>query len=234
MSLPPLKIKIGADTVDLEKSVADVERKLGGLQGVSDRVAGGLRSFGDGATSLGKKMLPVSAGVTAAATGMFLLARNTASAGDEIAKSARAAGTAAEDYQELRFAMGQVAGMSEGEFASSLQYLNRQMGEALGGNDRAAEALAAIGVSLDDVASGAVSAGEVMQAFADNADQFATGADAAQAAAVLFGRSGANLGPILRESGGDVAGLRDRAQELGIVLGGDVLNSSEEFNDKMD
>ena len=232
--LPGLKVLIGADISGLEKGVKDAERELGGLQGATNRIGRGMQDFGKAAQRVGARLSIVSGAVAAVGGGMFALANGTAAAGDEIAKSARAANTAANDYQELRFAMGQVAGMSEGEFASSLQYLNRQMGEALGGNDRAADALAAIGVSLDDVSSGAIDAGGVMQAFANNADQFATGAEAAQAAAVLFGRSGASLGPILRESGGDVADLRDRAQELGIVLGGDTLDASEAFNDKMD
>ena len=234
MSLPPLKVKIGADTVDLERSIADVERKLGGLQGATDRIAGGFKSFGDGATSLGKKMLPVSAGVSAAAAGMFLLAKNTADAGDEIAKSSRAAGVSADALQELRFALGQAAGVGETQTTSMLSRLTRNMGEAVNGNDKLADALTGLGFSLEDIASGAVTTDQVFSQLTRAMQDAPTDAAAASMAFELLGREGADLGGKLRQSGADIDGLRARAQELGIVLSGDALQSSEDFTDKMD
>ena len=234
MSLPPLKIKIGADTVDLEKSVADVERKLGRLQGATDRIAGGFKSVGDSATQLGKKMLPASAIVSGAAIGMFALAKNTADAGDEIAKSARAAGVSSDALQELRFALGQAAGVGEAETSTMLSTLTRRMGEAVAGNDTYADALGNLGVSLEDVASGAVTTDEVFTRLADAMQDADSNSEAAALGMELLGRAGATLGGKLRESGADIGDLRDRAQELGIVLGSDTLNSAEQFTDKMD
>jgi len=234
MSLPPLKVKIGADTVDLEKSIEYIKRKLGDLQGATDRLAGGFKSFGDSATNLGKRMLPVSAGVSAAAAGMFLLAKNTADAGDEIAKSSRAAGVSADALQELRFALGQAAGTGETETATMLTTLTRRMGEAVAGNDTYAEALGNLGISLEDVASGAVTTDEVFTRLADAMIGAESNSAAAAMGMELLGRQGAALGGQLRESGADIGALRDRAQELGIVLSGDALSASEAFNDKMD
>jgi uncharacterized membrane protein YphA (DoxX/SURF4 family) len=234
MALPPLNIKIGADTIDLEKSLQYVRDQMEGLKRATDSVAGGLRSFGDGATSLGKRMLPLSAGITAAAGGMFLLAKGTADAGDEIAKSARAAGVSADALQELRFALGQAAGVGEQQTSTMLTTLTRRMGEATAGNDTYAAALASLGISLEDVASGAVTTDQVFMALTDAMQGAGSDAEAAAMGMELLGREGAALGGKLRGAEADLGGLRDRAQELGIVLSGDTLAASEAFNDKMD
>jgi len=179
-------------------------------------------------------MLPLSAGITAAAGGMFLLAKNTADAGDEIAKSARGAGVSADALQELRFALGQAAGVGEKETSTMLATLTRRMGEAVAGNDTYADALAGLGITLEDVASGAVTTDQVFTQLADAMQGASSDAEAAAMASELLGRAGADLGPKLRAAGADVGALRERAQELGIVLGGNTLDASEQFNDKMD
>jgi hypothetical protein len=232
--LPELKVKIGAETVDLEKSLDKVEKRLGGFERTTQAAGKGLQDFGQSTQNLGKRMLPLSAGVTAAATGMFLLAKNTANAGDEIAKSARGAGVSADALQELRFALGQAAGVGEQQTSSMLATLTRRMGEAVAGNDNYTSALENLGISLEDVASGAVTTDEVFNSLAAAMQNAGSDAEAAAISSELLGRSNADLGPKLRAAEADIGALRDRAQELGIVLGGDALNASEAFNDKMD
>jgi uncharacterized membrane protein YphA (DoxX/SURF4 family) len=234
MALPPLNLKIGADTQDLDRSLENVREQMSGLQGATASVAGGLRSFGDGATTLGRRMLPVSGAISAAAGSMVWLAKSTANAGDEIAKSARSAGVSSDALQELRFALGQAADVGDEQTSAMLTTLTRRMGEAVAGNDNYAAALANLGISLDDVASGAVTTDQVFMALTDAMQGAGTDAEAAALGMELLGRSGSALGGQLRGAEADLAGLRDRAHELGIVMSGDALDASEEFNDKMD
>ena len=234
MSLPPLKVKIGADTVDLEKSIADVERKLGGLQGATDRIAGGLKSFGDGATQLGKKMLPASAIVSGAGAAMLGLASATVSAGNEVDKAARAAGLGAEDFQELRFAVGQVTDLTDGEFANAMMQMNRRIGNAMDGNEDLIESFEALGFSQQEIADGTVDTEAALLALAEQLQGVSSDAEAARMAGELFGeRLGGRLGPALRESGGDIDALREQARQLGIVLSEDTVKASAEAADQM-
>lgn len=234
MSLPPLKVKIGADTSGLEKGVRDAERELTGLQGATNRIGRGMQDFGSTAQKVGARFSVFSAGVAAVGGGMFALAKGTADAADEIAKTSRAAGVSADALQELRFALGQAAGTGEAETATMLTTLTRRMGEAAAGNDTYADALGRLGVSLEDVASGAIGTDEVFMRLADAMQNAGSDSEAAAMGMELLGRQGAALGGQLRESGADIDALRDRAQELGIVLSGETLDASEAFNDKMD
>jgi hypothetical protein len=234
MALPPLLLKIGAETADLDKTLGRVRKDLGELRGATGAVARGLDNFGNSAIGLGKSMLPLSAAVSGAAAGAFALANNVAKTGDEIAKSARAAGVGAGAMQELRFALGQAAGVGEQQTTTMLTRLTRNMGEAVEGNKLLANAITGLGISLEDVASGAVTTDQVFNQLVEAMQGAATDAEAAALGMQLLGRDGAALGPQLRQSGADIEALRDRAKELGIVLGEDALGASEEFNDKMD
>lgn len=232
--LPDLRLRVGADTVDLERSLDEVSDRIGGLRGVADNTARGLQSFGDNATALGRRMLPLSAGVSALAAGMFATANATARAGNEIHKASTAAGLGTDAFQELRFAVGQVSDLSDDQFANSMQQLSRRMGQAVEGSESMAAAFAAVGVSVDDIRSGAVGTEEAFMALAAAMQETESPSQAAALAAELLGREGARLGPILREAGGDIQALRDRAQELGIVMGADAVAASAEFADQMD
>jgi uncharacterized membrane protein YphA (DoxX/SURF4 family) len=234
MSLPPLNIRINGDTRDLEQSIERVQSELSGLQSATQSIAGGFRSFGDTATNLGRSMLPVSGAISAAAGGMFLLAQNTANVGDEIAKTAMAIGVETAALQELRFAIGQATNIGEEGLNVMLQTLTRRMGEAVAGNDTYAQSLASLGVSVEDIASGAITTDEVFTRLAAAMASAETTAQASAMGMDLLGRSGASMGGQLRESGADIAALRDRAQELGIVMSGEALAASEQYADQMD
>ena len=88
------ELKFDADTSGLEKAedgIEDVGEGLGDLRG---KVAGGIAAI----TALG------AAAAIAAVKFAFDLAKGVASAGDEIAKTARTAGVGAKELQRLRFA----------------------------------------------------------------------------------------------------------------------------------
>ena len=232
--LPGLKVVIEADTTKFSEGVGAAQKKLSRFQASSDRAARGLKNFGDSATKLGKKMSVVSGGVIAGAIGMFALAKGTATAGDRIAKTARSTGVGAEAFQELSFAIGQATDVSEEKLAVSLTRLTRRMGEAADGNKALVEAFEKIGVSAEDIRSGAVDTEEAFMMMVSAMQAAETDAEAASVAMELMGREGASLALQLRESGADIDELRQKAQDLGIVMDNETAAASERFIDKMD
>ena len=232
--LPPLTIRIGADTVDLERSFESVASGLNRLEGATARAGRNIQSFGESTRALGRRMMPVSAAVSATAGAMLGLALNTASAGNEIDKAARAAGMAPGPFQELRFAIGQLTDLTQDEFALAMRTLNTRMGEAASGNDRYAEALERVGISMEDIQSGAVSTEQAFEALITSLGETESAAEAASLASDLLGsRVGARLGPALREGAADIQSLREEAVSLGLVLSDDVIRASAEATDQM-
>lgn len=227
-------IDVTADIGPLVKEMKRGEASMNGLQGASDRLARGLNSLGDKAISLGKGLSVVTAGMTAAGAAAFAMTKSVASAGDTAAKSARGAGVSGEYFQEMAFAMGQVAAISDAELADGMSRVNRLLGEASEGSKSAIAAFEKIGISQKQIASGAVSTEAAFDALVQTLSDAKDPATAAAISYDLLGRAGADLGPKLAGSAGSIAALRDRAQELGIVMSKDALDASEAFGDKLD
>lgn len=227
-------IDVTADIGPLVKSMQRGEAAMDGLRGAASKASRGLNTFGDKAIDLGKGLTAVTAGITAAAGAAFLLTKNVADAGDASAKAARGAGVSGEYFQEMAFAMGQVAAISQDEMAAGMTRVTRLLGEAQQGSKSAAAAFDMIGISQADIASGAVTTEQAFDALVSTLSETKDPAIAAAIATELLGRSGADLGPKLAGSAGAIADLRDRAQELGIVMSQETLDASEQFGDQMD
>jgi hypothetical protein len=227
-------IDVTADIGPLVREAKKGEAALGGLRGATNRVSHGLRAFGDRSVAVGKSMSVITAGMTAAAGAAFALTKNVASSGDEIAKTARGAGVSGQYFQEMSYALGQVAGISQNELADGMTRVNRLLGEAANGSKTAIAAFDSIGISYDDIAAGAVTS---EQAFDKLIQTLSDTQDPALAAAIstqLLGRSGADLGPKLAGASGAIDTLRNRAHDLGVVMSDEALAASEKFSDQLD
>lgn len=232
MALPEIKIPITADADGVKVGVSSAIRQLERLDGLSDRIARGFQVSGDKLTKWGKNLSYVSAGIAAAATAAFAMTKNAADMGDRIANASKAAGVGSEYFQEMAFAVGQVADVTEEEFGDSLVKLTKRLGEAKEGSKSAIAAFEAIGISQEQIASGSIGTEEAMNAFVAKMATVTDEATAAAMASDLFGKSGARMGGLLAGSAGEIAGLRDRARELGIVMSAEGVAASEKFGDK--
>lgn len=125
-------------------------------------------------------------------------------------------GVGTDDLQAFQFATG-LAGVSAESAGKALQFLNRNVGEALDGNAGAAEAFAKLGLSLKDSNGDVREAGDLIP---DIADAFAgMGSDAERTAAAMkiFGKSGADLLPFLK---GGSEGAKEMLAEFNRLGGG--------------
>jgi hypothetical protein len=227
-------IDVTADIGPLVREGKKAEAALGGMERATQRLGRGMQNFGNATKDLGAKLSVVSAGIAAAAGSAFLLANNVATAGDEAAKAARSAGVSGEYFQELAYAMGQVTDLTQEELTKGLQRLNRTLGEAAQGSQTAIDAFAAIGITQDQIASGAVTTEMAMDRLISTLSDAQDPAIAAAIANDLLGRTGAKLGGQLAGAEDAMTSLRQRAHELGVVMDGDALAASEAFNDGMD
>jgi hypothetical protein len=205
-------------------------------QAVTESVAGSLKALGSRMSSLGRDLLPVSAGITAAVTALGGMAAMTATAGNRIDKASQAAGLSAASYQELAYALGQVSDLSGEQIDAGLRKLNATLGQAATGNATAAERIAALGVSIEDVQSGAVGAEQVLGALIARLGEAGSAAEAAALAGGLLGEElGPRLGPALAAAGADgIDALREKAEALGFVMEGETVAASARFADGMD
>ena len=141
-------------------------------------------------------------------------------------------GVSTDFLQKFRYAASQ-SGASLEVTDTSLIKFSRSVGEAANGNAGLVKQFDALGVGVLD-ANGKVRSVEAV--FKDTADAVSKIDNPAQKTAAtlgLFGRSASALIPVLSGGSAGFTALGDAAQQLGIVLGPDLIEHAEDVNHKM-
>lgn len=212
---------IGALRVDLGLNSAQFNTGLAKAQT-------GLKGFGKAAT-VGFAAVAVAA--TAAATAIGMGVKHALDHADALGKSAQKAGVAVEALSRLEYA-GKLADVSLESLTGGLQKLSKSMVEVAGGKGPAA-AFQALGIAVKD-GLGNLRSGD--QVFADVADRFSRMEDSAlktSLAMQIFGKSGAELIPLLNEGRDGLAALAAESDRLGITIGAGTAKAAEKFNDTL-
>lgn len=215
--------KIGALHVSIGLNSAQFETGLKKSQS-------SLANFGKFATTAFKG---AALAATAAATAMGFAVKSAIDNADAMSKSAQMAGVTTEALSRLAYA-GDFAGVSLEGMTSGLGKLSRAMADAVGNKSgAAATAFKALGISVTD-ASGKLRSSDAV--FADISDKFSmmeNGATKTSLAMQIFGKSGADLIPLLNSGGAELKRMADEADRLGITLSTKTGRDAERFNDTL-
>lgn len=235
MSLPPLKVKIGADTQGLTSGVDQANKKLGSMTGTANKVGRSIDNISKRAKKLGGAMSKIAGAAALVAGGLAAMTKASAENANRIDKAARTAGLSTEAFQEMAFAVGQVADISDGQFANAMQKLQRRSGEAAKGNKTYAEALDKVGVSSEAVQSGAITTEEIFSRLNDAMGQFESQAEAVSVASALLGEEdGPKIAAAMRENTDALEENRKKARETGQVISGEMIDASVKMVDQLD
>lgn len=149
--------------------------------------------------------------------------------GDKVKKTSQSIGVAADALQELHYA-GSLADVTAEDMSTSIGILSRNMLHAKEGSEEAAKAFKGIKfkeggelLATDEVL------GNIAEKFASMPD----GAEKTALAMQLFGRSGKQMIPLLNKGREELEATRKEAQRLGLVMGDDAVEASEELNDNL-
>jgi hypothetical protein len=151
----------------------------------------------------------------------------TANAMDDLADSAQKVGVAAEDLQKLRYA-AKFSGIGAQELDTALAKLNKTLVEGRNANSELSKTLKQMGVDAS---------GSTIDAVAKIADEFAElpdGATKTARAMELFGRTGADLIPLLNQGGDAIRAMGDELERTGGLLSTETLQAASAFSDNMD
>jgi hypothetical protein len=211
-----LKVSLGLDSAQFNNGLKAAQGDLG--------------RFGK---LVGVSLAGVAAAAAGVATAMAIAVKGSIDHADALSKTAQKAGVATEALSRLEFA-AKLSDLSLDQLAGGLQKLSRNMVDvATGSTGPAAAAFAALGIGVKD-AAGNIRASE--DVFAEVADRFVRMEDGATKTALaiqLFGKSGADLIPLLNSGRDGLKAMADESDRLGLTISTKTGRAAEQFNDTL-
>jgi hypothetical protein len=161
------------------------------------------------------------------------LIESTISAGAHLKVLSQQLGIAVEPLQELQFA-AKLSGVEAEAMTMGLRHLAREAMAARDGSGEAAKAFSRVGVSVTD-ANGKLRPAQDL--LGDLADRFAVMPDGTEKTALsmaFFGRSGAQMIPLLNQGRKGIAEMRQEFIDLGAEISGETAEAFHELeNDQI-
>jgi len=192
--------------------------KLGGvLKGVGIAIGAAMAAIGTAAVAAGKKM--------------YDMATDSAEAGDRVDKASQKLGLSAKAYQEWDYVLSQ-NGASIDSLGAGMKTLQKTMSGLTEDGDKSSEAFKKIGINFDEIKG--KSPEEAFDLTVKALQKMPQGAEKTAAAMKLLGKQGMELMPLLNQTAGETDALKQRANDLGMVMSEDVVSASVKFTDSLD
>lgn len=169
---------------------------------------------------------------TAAAGAVTLFVKNSIDAADQARKTAQAIGISTEAYQALSFA-AEISGVEQEGFAKAVARLNVALLDAGSGMATQASYFQALGISIQDASGKMRTSEEVILDVADAFQKMPDGVEKSGLAMKIFGKTGAELIPLLNSGREGILALTQQAEKLGLVVGDKTAAQAEKFNDSL-
>jgi lambda family phage tail tape measure protein len=141
-------------------------------------------------------------------------------------------GITVEKLSELRFA-GEAVGTKFEDLQVGIRKLSKLMAEAAGGNKEAVAVFDALGVSATNSAGKLRDTGAVLEDIATKFSGYKDGAGKAALAQEAFGKTGAEMIPLLNQGASGIRALGSEAKQLGAIYSGDLAKTAADFNDNL-
>jgi hypothetical protein len=197
-------------------------------------VAGAGAAVGVGALAIALGAVLVAVLAIVGAVGilgfMFNLAKGAADAGSEIHDLSQELGLSAEIVSTLQVATRTTSTTFE-EAARGVSKFNKLIGEAADGSKEAAKDLVRLGVEPQAALKDSEAA---LAAVFKRIHELPTPYEKARAAQIAFGKSGANMVPVIDAVGGSLEKAKEKAREFGKLLTDQAAKEADEFGDLID
>lgn len=185
------------------------------------------------------KAVGVAAGVylgtqiVRAVNGMVTAMKSGIDRADELYNAAQKIGVSVEALSGLEYA-AKLAGVSLDQLQGGLAKMTKFQAEASKGGKEAVRVFETLGIAVKDASGHLRGTTDVLGDFADIFARLPDGPEKTALALKAFGRSGAELIPLLNEGRAGIKAMTDEAARLGVVLSTEDARSADELNDKLD
>ena len=247
----------------IQREIEMTKHKLSGLENQADKTGKALadsgkqgaegqkktkkevKDVGDEATKSGGKVssfgdtlkaVLASSAIIGAAKGLVNYIKQIGSAAKEqldvlgdLDDNAQKVQMSAEALQEWQYA-AKLSGMESETLVKALEKQQKSFASAKSGSASLAESYALLGLDVTQFESSEAMLTALIDRLADCEDETTRNA----VASTIFGRSYAELAPLLNQGSKGVAALRQEARDLGIVISNDTVAAGAEAGDCLD
>ena len=216
-----------------ERELKNLEQRLSDVNNKWKSAAKDIGAFGDKATALGNKLMPVSAAAGAAVGGIVALAVNSGAAADDLNTLSKQTGITTEDLQKFKYA-ADIIDVPLEAFTGSMAKLTRNMAGAKDGTGPAADAFKTLGVSVKDANGNLRDNEDVFYDTIDALGKVKSETDRDAMSMSIFGKSAQDLNPLILGGADALKTLGQEAKDAGLIMSQDALDGLNEFNDEID
>lgn len=214
-----------SDVMRVKLSAEGIQEVISALRKVEDQTKKTTRAGTDAGEALG------ALGTLFAAQQIAAFAAHALEAADQLGKMAQKTGVAVEQMSIFTY-MAQQADVSQEDLGKGLAKLSKTMDGLNKGDAEVAGAFKRIGLSAQDLAG--LGLDQIMLKVANAQSQYSDGAGKAAVMMGIFGKSGANLIPLMNDlANGGFENAKKKLQELGLVISGETAKAAQDFNDSM-
>lgn len=214
----------------LQRQIADDEQQLKSLENeLKDFGSVGKQQFklvGDKAKEVADKTRKVSAAAAGLGAALLGNAYNAAKTADEINTLAKQYGVTTEQIQKMNYAQDLIDVSTE-DMLSSMNKLTKQMGAGAAVFDE-------LGIAVTNTDGSFRSVEEVWYDSLEALSQVTNETERDILAQELFGKSAASLTGIIDDGGVALRTMGEEAEQMGLILSQDALDSANKFNDEID
>ena len=218
--LEQLVVELSTDNTRLRAGLQDAERQ-------TTSSAARLRQ---NARAIGTAVAATTAAFTAVTGALITATNRVAGYADEIDKAALRTRLSRGAVQELRFVTDQLGG-SFSTIETAVVGLTQRLAGAEQGSERQSEAFRRLGVATRDAGGQLRSTEELLFDSIGALQGVSNETERAVLAQEVFGRSAAQLAPLLAAGAGSVDELRARARDLGLVLDDQSVGALVQYKD---
>lgn len=174
----------------------------------------------------------VTAAVGAAGAALVNTTLDTAGLADEVLTLSTVTGISTDSLQAMNYA-SELLDVSTETITGSMTRMVRSLDEAATGSGAAAEAYAALGVSVTDSAGNLRSSEDIFWDVIDSLGQIENETERDALAMNILGRSARELNPLIEAGSDRFNELAEEAQNAGYIMDGDTLDAFGALDDNM-
>ena len=221
---------IQREIVDNEQSLKSLEKEYNSFGSVAAQqiaaVGKDMQNLGGKITEVGQKLTPVSAAAGGFAAGLVKLGYDAVTGADDLNTLAKQTGVSTDYLQKLKYS-SDLIDVSMEDVTGAMAKMKKNM-------DGGGKAFKELGIEVTNADGSMRSVEDIFNDTIVTLSHIENGVERDQAAMSIFGKSADSLAGIIDDGGEALKEYGQQAEDLGLIMSEDTLNSLNEINDAID